>query len=44
MNTKNKIDLLSLEKLSKLARLEVNKTTSQELINDLNQIIDLLIN
>ena len=42
MNTKNKIDLLSLEKLSKLARLEVNKTTSQELINDLNQIIGFI--
>ena len=42
MSTNNKIDLSSLEKLSKLARLEVNNSSAKELIKDLNQIIGFI--
>ena len=40
--TKNKIDLLALEKLSKLSRLKVNESSVKELIKDLNQIIGFI--
>ena len=42
MNENNKIDLLTLEKLSKLARLDFNSKSAEKLIEDLNQIIGFI--
>ena len=42
MNENNKIDLLTLEKLSKLARLDFKSKSAEKLIEDLNQIIGFI--
>ena len=39
MSNKNKINSSSLTKLARLARLEINKDSASDLVEDLNQII-----
>ena len=42
MKNKNEINLETLKKLSKLARLEVDENTSNDLIRDLNKILGFI--
>ncbi len=42
MSNKNKINSSSLTKLARLARLEINKDSASDLVEDLNQIIGFI--